>query len=235
MSGSSPAAVLLTRGVLAFAMLAIGPVVAFDLWPAMGGELPVPASAAWVEASMAAFLGTALLLLAFARWQPVAWPWSPWWWRPVLAGYGPFALGWVALTVGYLALMRSLGQPVEAQTALRYLAAGEFDRPGYWLVALGVVVAAPLAEEIVFRGYLQGALHRVLSPRAAILLVAALFGLAHGLQYALPTGLLGAWFGWLAWRRGSLLPAIAGHVLHNGLMVALVALWPRCLELLYPR
>jgi len=227
--------VLAARGMAAFALLAIGPGLGFESWQRLGGEMPASGSEAWVEASMVAFLAVALLLVAFARWQPPAWPWRPLWPRPVLAAYAPFLVGWVVVLVGYLALMRGLGRAVAVQDALAYLAAGDPGRGGFWLVVVGVVLAAPLAEEIVFRGYLQGALHEMVSPRAAVVLAAAAFGLAHGLHYALPTGLLGLLFGWLVQRHGSMWPAVAAHALHNGVVTAVTVAWPGSLELLYPR
>jgi uncharacterized protein len=235
MNPPSTAAMLASRGLVAFALLAIGPLLAFETWQRLGGELPASGSGAWVEASMVAFLAVALLLVVFASWQPPAWPFRPWWPRAVLRAYVPFLVGWVVVLIGYLALMRGLGQPVAAQTALAYLAAGEPSRGGFWLVVVGVVLAAPLAEEIVFRGYVQGALHQVVSPRAAAVLAAAAFGLAHGLPYALPTGLLGLLFGSLVQRRGSLWPAVAAHALHNGVVTAVTVTWPGSLELLYSR
>ncbi|MCU0863103.1 MAG: CPBP family intramembrane metalloprotease [Planctomycetes bacterium] len=235
MNTPATAAVLAARGMVAFALLAVGPTVAFDVWQRTGAAAPSPGSAAWVEASMIAFLAVALGMVGFARWQPPAWPWRPGWLGAVVRAYAPFLLGWAAVLVGYLELMRGLGQPVAAQTALEYLAAGDPARPGFWLVVAGVVFAAPLAEELVFRGYLQGALREVVSPRAAVLLAALAFGLAHGVHYALPTGLLGVLFGWLVERRGSLWPAVAAHALHNAVVTAVVVVSPGTFELLYRR
>jgi membrane protease YdiL (CAAX protease family) len=107
--------------------------------------------------------------------------------------------------------------------------------PGFWIVAAGTVVGAPLAEELVFRGYLHAALRSWLGPWSAIVTGALLFGLLHGLTYALPIAVLGLWFGWLRERTGSLLPSMLGHALHNGTAVVVAAAWPRSLELLYPR
>ena len=74
-----------------------------------------------------------------------------------------------------------------------------------------------------------------MGPRWAVALTTLVFGLAHGLPYALPVGLLGAFFGWLAVRHGSLLAPIAAHTLHNGVVVAVTVLWPESLDLLYQR
>ena len=102
------------------------------------------------------------------------------------------------------------------------------------LVALGFAVQGS-CEEWVFRGYLQGALLRVMRPGWAVALTAAVFGLAHSLPYALPIGLLGAFFGWLSLRHRSLLAPIAAHSLHNAVTVAVTLCWPEYLDLLYRR
>ena len=151
----------------------------------------------------------------------------------MLAVYLPFAVGWVLFLLAYLALARSLGAPVLAQLQLDYLADGDFARPGFWVVVLAACVGAPLAEEIVFRGYLQGALQRTLPTWAAIAITAAVFGAVHGLPCALPIGLLGCLFGWLRARHGSLLPSMLAHAVHNSLIVLVTVLWPESLALLY--
>lgn len=188
----------------------------------------------WVEAS-AAVAGVAFAIVAAAaRWLPPAQPWLPPFAGAVLRAYLPFLLGWVAVLVGYLALMRAVGQPVAAQPQLLYLAQGGLNRPAFWLVVLVVVVAAPLAEEIAFRGYLQPALAQRFGATGAAAATAVVFGLMHGIEYALPVGLLGGLFGWLVAARGCLLPAVFAHMLHNGVTVAVTVLWPGSLDLLYP-
>jgi membrane protease YdiL (CAAX protease family) len=184
---------------------------------------------------MVGFVVACTAIVAVACWLRPGLPWLPM--RPlgVVLRYVPFLLAWTPLLVGYLAVARAAGVAVTPQAALPYLAAGDWCQPGFWLVVGGTCVAAPLAEEIVFRGYLQPALLASLSPARAIALTAALFGLVHTLPYALPVGLLGAFFGWLAWRGGSLWPAVLAHMLHNVTTVFVTVCWPGSLDLLYPR
>ncbi len=86
------------------------------------------------------------------------------------------------------------------------------------------VLVAPLLEEMVFRGFLLPAVSRRTGPAGAILLTAALFGLAHGpLFYAGPTFALGVLLGWLYWRTGRLWVAVGCHGAHNA--VTLVTAW----------
>lgn len=83
---------------------------------------------------------------------------------------------------------------------------------------VSTVVVAPLAEEIVFRGLIQNRLSRAMPGWLAVVLTAAVFGLCHGepvwMAYAFA---LGAAFGVVAWRCGSILPTIVMHVIFNGI------------------
>ena len=78
------------------------------------------------------------------------------------------------------------------------------------------IVAAPLSEEIAFRGYAMNLLRRRFSPVAALILTSLLFAavqLTQGL-YApklIVYFLAGLAFGFVALRTGSLLPAMAVH------------------------
>jgi membrane protease YdiL (CAAX protease family) len=94
------------------------------------------------------------------------------------------------------------------------------------LVALGIAVTAPLAEEIAFRGYLFPALTRWRGPWVAATITALLFAAAH--VAALPAAMLPgvAFFGFgaclLFWFTGSLLPVVAVHSINNALVLAVV-------------
>ncbi len=87
-----------------------------------------------------------------------------------------------------------------------------------WLgPVFGLVVVAPVTEEILFRGLiLRGLLSRH-NVRLAILLSAALFALAHLNPWqAVSAGSLGVLFGWWYYRTRSIVPGLIGHVLVNG-------------------
>ena len=90
---------------------------------------------------------------------------------------------------------------------------------------LGAVVAAPLAEEILFRGVLLGALWKRRSPNAALVANAAvslLFAGLHAGQWPAPIPLfvLSLAFGEAYRRSGSLVAPIAMHVCFNALTSA---------------
>jgi membrane protease YdiL (CAAX protease family) len=86
-----------------------------------------------------------------------------------------------------------------------------------WLLALWMVVLAPVFEEVAFRGVMMAQLQRVMSPTQAIWVSASLFGVLHFsvLSIALFLVPLGAVAGYLTRETKSLLPAIAIHAAHN--------------------
>jgi len=89
------------------------------------------------------------------------------------------------------------------------------------LLALGVVVLAPLGEELLYRGLLLRALMRRITPPWAVTVSAVLFGLAHvagdpGAYPVLPALVaLGMVSGVLAVRRGDLSRSILMHAGFN--------------------
>ena len=183
---------------------------------------------------MAVFGAVCLCIVAFALLTPRALPWRPLRTLAVLRVYLPCALVWLAFTIGYLYTMHALGRAVAKQTFLESaIAVGPGDLRIVPFV-LTIVVLAPLAEEIAFRGYLLGSLELVLPRWPALLLTSIAFGLVHGLDYALPITLLGLVFGWLRQRHGSLWPSVCAHMLHNAVTMA-VALWaPVVFTWMYP-
>ena len=78
------------------------------------------------------------------------------------------------------------------------------------------VLAAPLTEEIAFRGYAMSLIRLRFSPTAALVITSVIFAAAHLTQglYApklVVYFLAGLAFGYVALRTGSLLPAMVGH------------------------
>jgi membrane protease YdiL (CAAX protease family) len=88
--------------------------------------------------------------------------------------------------------------------------------------ALVVVLAAPLVEELLYRGLGFGLLAPFVGPWPAILVTGVAFGLAHGLVLGLPVlSIFGITLGWLRWQTGSVYPGMIAHALFNA--AALVA------------
>jgi len=84
------------------------------------------------------------------------------------------------------------------------------------LIIAGVSIAAPVGEEIFFRGVFQPRLDSLVGPARSIFFTALIFSFFHldpvGFMARLE---LGALFGFLAWRTGSLWPGIFAHAANN--------------------
>lgn len=95
---------------------------------------------------------------------------------------------------------------------------------------LGVItisLIAPLLEEVLFRGAIQGYMMRRYNPWVAILCAALVFGIFHlnPVQMVYAT-LMGLVFGWIYYRTGSLLSVIVGHVLNNSIAALTLQFFP---------
>jgi membrane protease YdiL (CAAX protease family) len=85
------------------------------------------------------------------------------------------------------------------------------------LIISGVSIAAPVCEEVMFRGVLQQGLRlRGATITVSLVLTSLIFSGFHGdLVGFLARFELGVLFGFLFWRTGSLWPAIAAHSANN--------------------
>jgi membrane protease YdiL (CAAX protease family) len=97
--------------------------------------------------------------------------------------------------------------------------------PGGLAVAVGVAgLAAPFAEELFFRGYVQTRLCLRWGTWTGVVATAALFGLIHFDWIHSPSAfLIGLYLGWLTARSGSVTPAIAAHAVNNVLWTVATA------------
>jgi len=131
---------------------------------------------------------------------------------------------WVIIVPPLLALAAFLDQFVEpySHPIIEFLQADK----SLWAIGLvlgAAVVAAPIAEEFFFRRILQGWLE-IKFGDWAVVVSAFCFGLAHlgqGLGWVPLIG-FGLAAGYLARRRGTILPSIVLHALFNGLSVLLL-------------
>ncbi len=90
-----------------------------------------------------------------------------------------------------------------------------------WLNVISTAVLPALAEEIVFRAYVQGAL-RCCGTTASVVLSALLFALFHGNILQVPFAfLMGLILGWLFARTGSILPSVLLHFFNNLMAVVM--------------
>ncbi len=98
------------------------------------------------------------------------------------------------------------------------------DSTSTYLVPITIFVAllGPLLEEIFFRGFAYAGLRKRFGICGGACLVSAVFAALHMNAVAfVPIFLLGMFLTYLYESSGSLIPSIAAHMLHNGLMVAL--------------
>jgi CAAX protease family protein len=145
---------------------------------------------------------------------------------PVVLG----ALCGVAGTILAMAVMAAAQRVMPRTWIEAFDVAKLFDRPlaERAVLALVATLVAPLCEEIAFRGYLQTTILTRKTPAVAIAASSLLFALIHLDPVRLPALLvLGALFGWLAWRSGSLWPAIAAHAANNGIVSVFALAAPR--------
>lgn len=192
----------------------------FDLFERVGGKI-VPAAALlthppWLVASLfgtfAGNLSTGLLSIRLGERPLGGWPSWRWWIAAPLV-----SLGLVIVANGWGHLLAALGHPPESQGLAETLA-----RETGWVrttILVYVVMLAPLAEELMFRGWFQSLLTRRFGAKLAIVGQALVFGAIHmdRLWAIPPLVLIGLACGWLRARSGSLLPGLIVHALNNSL------------------
>jgi CAAX protease family protein len=131
------------------------------------------------------------------------------------------ALKWMGAAVGIyllfvIAYVALVGEPEQDDFA--------DDLGPLWIQILLIAIAAPIGEEVCFRGMLFGGLRERLPMWAAALISAALFGLLHvttGISVVPPLIAFGFLLALLYERTGSIVPCILLHMLNNS--VALLA------------
>jgi membrane protease YdiL (CAAX protease family) len=102
--------------------------------------------------------------------------------------------------------------------------------PSFLLMLLAMGIAPGFGEEILFRGFIQRGLVPRLGAFWAVLLSAAIFGLAHfDLVHSPLAFLLGTYLGVLTQLAGGIRTAILCHVVNNTLGILAPALIPKAL------
>lgn len=117
----------------------------------------------------------------------------------------------------YFVVIVVLGLLPEAWTESYSEASAGIDS-GTLIGVISVAVVAPIVEEFIFRSLVMNRLSRVMPGWLAVVLSAVAFGLCHGeavwFAYAF---VLGAVFGFMDLRAGSVWPSILGHVAFNAI------------------
>ena len=139
------------------------------------------------------------------------------------SGFGWGLLAWLGSTLALVAVgwvLEQFGRPPEPEAAERAIAMLE-----PWVVVIAIVILAPIAEEVFFRGVVFNAWLREGGRRWAYIGSAGLFAAIHlSLLSFLPIFLLGLALAWVYQRKGSLLAPMAMHATVNGISVAMALL-----------
>lgn len=90
-------------------------------------------------------------------------------------------------------------------------------------IALLIGLAPAVCEEVLFRGFLQPRLTRLMWPSVGVVLASLAFAVFHvDPVHVVAVFPLGLWLGFLSYRSGSIFPAIIGHFVNNVLSVVAV-------------
>ncbi|KAA3613204.1 MAG: CPBP family intramembrane metalloprotease [Calditrichaeota bacterium] len=91
------------------------------------------------------------------------------------------------------------------------------------LLFIGSIFIAPLADEGLFRGFLQVSLEEKGDPVRAVILTSVTWALIHISPYlAIPIFILGIFLGYLSWKTKSILPSIVIQALFGFIAVILL-------------
>ena len=112
-----------------------------------------------------------------------------------------------------------LGLPDMMQDTFRAMSRNVFG-------IISITIMAPLVEELLFRGAIQGhLLRKEMKPSNAILIASAVFGIVHMNPIQIPFAFaIGLIFGWLYYRTGSVVPGMIGHFINNSIATIQMAL-----------
>jgi ABC-2 type transport system permease protein/sodium transport system permease protein len=109
------------------------------------------------------------------------------------------------------------------QIALAEGMLAQLQRVPIWLVLASLALVPAIFEELCFRGFLFGALRTKLADDRTVIVSALLFGLFHEIFIPgrfLASAFLGLVLGWVRLRTRSVLPCMAMHAVHNGLLLS---------------
>lgn len=205
-----------------FALLAGYLLPAWNGTPVGGAEAPTPGALWFSAAVLPLFVALLCLYRAFVAGVPVGTLLgvrARGWMRAAAMG----VCGGVGLLLPVLALswlsalgLQAVGIGPEMQDALRWFQSP--DTP--WSVRLAIlvqgVVFAPIVEEVLYRRVLLGVVRRTLHTVPAVLLVSLFFAALHLDAHVLvPLVLVGASLAWMQFATGSLVAAVAMHMVFN--------------------
>ena len=130
-------------------------------------------------------------------------------------GFRPSAIGWIFAAIGAYLVFAALYVAVFGEPEQEDIAEGFGALPVQILL---IVIAAPISEELCFRGMLFGGLRERWPMWAAAVLSGLIFGALHaltGLTAVPPLIFFGVVLALLYEKTGSILPPIILHLLNN--------------------
>lgn len=202
-AASPPATVSAADGLMAAMLFFTLQTLALLL---LKGRLDTPLAQAAIAFGVAGMLTYGLVRLVYWRGRTARVPRIGPGRQPWRRG-GAGALAASVFGIGYAALLPPVPSPLM-----------HINGNALWLLAVGVL-AAPLCEEFIFRGLLQGGLRRSLPAWQAIVIAAALFAIVHPPAAMLPVFVLGLCTGVAYERSGALLAPMLTHALYNAAML----------------
>jgi len=142
------------------------------------------------------------------------------------------AIGWLAATwvafIAFSAIWAAALGVTENDDLPQQLGADN-STTALVFVALLVCVAAPIAEELFFRGFLFTAMRRWIGVAGGAIVTGVVFGAIHAgsadAVFLVPLGVFGALLCLLYHRTGSLIPSIVLHALNNSLALGVSQHW----------
>ena len=148
-------------------------------------------------------------------------------WSGKIRFWGSVGLGIILCVVGSgLAWLLGGGKPTPLDEIINSSLAARY------VVAVLAVFTAPLVEELVYRGVLYSALHRLVGSSTAVIIVLGVFTLIHVPQYRSNVGVIAA-VGLLSISltiirayTGRLLPCIVIHFVFNGIQAIVMVIEP---------
>jgi membrane protease YdiL (CAAX protease family) len=146
-----------------------------------------------------------------------------------LRGFRPSAFGWMfavlgAYYAGAIAFSAIVLQPKQEDIGKEL----GVCNPGIGIAifaVMSIIVLAPIAEEIFFRGFFFAGLRTRWSLWPSAILSGAVFGLVHaptGPTAAIPLAGLGVGLAWLYNKTGSIYPCMLAHFLNNAIAISVV-------------
>ncbi|MEX2446115.1 MAG: type II CAAX endopeptidase family protein [Dehalococcoidia bacterium] len=180
----------------------------------------VPLVAVIVTLVFELWMGVAVLLLAVMRRVPLRdlgfWR-LPRWDRVVQALLGAYGV-LIAYTFGLQLVQQWTGRDLSQFAEGNSLPMPEQEAFLVWgVLGVAVVLAAPVAEELFFRGLVFRAVAGIWRVLPAVVISGVAFSLVHfNISVVLPFAVIGMIFAWAYRASGSLWTPIAAHAIFNG-------------------